>query len=260
MKFFQHSTKPWTIAALMLLSTPAVAIGLAAVDPSPPDTPRTEASAWAQRPLPQPSGVVPAPPAPPAHLEGQRPTPYGDARQFEKAERELRKAREEAFAVQYLAEHLAEQVSSADAVAVATIAADILQQAEASYAAGQFFQADKQAKAAKDTYEAAETLYEAELGYAVGREGPRGPSRSYYDAPDRAQERIARAQAELDYYQGSSPIVADLMQQATALARSTTQAQVRPVGTDNFGDLARSRAAEHLAKAAIHLMEAERGF
>jgi hypothetical protein len=263
MNFFKHSNlKTWTIAALVILATPAVAIGLRPAEQSPQLANRELAERddrlLAQTPLRQ------SPVAPPNLEEqpgvrpgpAQYPTQYFDARQVEKADREIRKAREEAFSVRYLAD----QVSSADGSEVATIAADILQQAESSYSAGEFFQAEKQAKAAKDAYEAAETLYEAELGYTVGRRGPSGPSRSYYEAPYRAQEQIARAQAEMDYYRSNSPVVSDLIQRASALASSTIQAQAQPVSAYDFGELARSRAAEHLAKAAVHLMEADRGF
>ncbi|WAL62322.1 hypothetical protein [Thermocoleostomius sinensis] len=253
MNMFKHSNlKTWTITTLVLLATPAVAIALNS-EPSSQRSPHSGNHLLAQTPRRQPSVTPPS-----LEVQPGRPSPaqFFDARQAEKANREIRKAQEKAFSVQFLAD----QISSPDGADVAMIAADILQQAEASYRSGQFFRAEREAKAAKDTYEAASSLYEAELGYVMGRRGPSGPSRSYYEAPYRAQERIARAQAEMEYYRSNSPMVSNLIQRAIDLASSTTQAQAQPISAYNFSELARSRAADHLARAAVHLMEADRGF
>jgi hypothetical protein len=200
----------------------------------------------------------PAPPERPApgELRPARPLPPGRYDNGERAYREIGKAREEAFRV----EQLAQQVSSSEAVETTAIAQTLLSQAESAYSAGQYFVAEETARAAKNTYEAAETLYEAELGYVVDHRGPRQPSGSYFNAPYEAPERIARAEAELSYYQASDPIVSELLNQARELVGTSSSYQEVQVSNADFAYLAENRAAKHLAEAAIHLMRAERGF
>jgi hypothetical protein len=116
------------------------------------------------------------------------------------------------------------------------------------------------AKAAKDTYEAIETLYEGALGYKIGRHGPESPSRSYLEAPFRVGPELARAEAEINYYGGSNSTATDLLRRARALARPATTASAQSAAGQDFANLAQNRAAIHLAKAATRVMRADRSF
>lgn len=262
MKFPHNSfTSQWLPILLPLLAVPTALMGL------------TEASASLRTLEEQPNAaslseqgltaqIEPAAPLVPPRSPADRPTvgqaPLSDSRQVRRAERDFQRARERAFSVQFLAQ----QTTSSEAEEVTTIAQSILEQAEASYRAGRFFEAEKEAKAARAIYEAAENLYESELGYVISSSGrPRGPSRSYFDAPYRAQERIARAEAELSFYQQNDPQVSALIDRARALAEVPDA--VTPVQNPTTADLAylaRNRAAYQLARGAVHLMEAARGF
>lgn len=174
--------------------------------------------------------------------------PQADVYYHQKAARDIQRAREKAFSIQYLAG----QANSEPAADFVRLAQQTLNQAERSYQAGQFFAAEKQAKAANALYEAAKTLYEGQLGYVVGRRGPKGASKRWYRAPYRAQERIARVEAAIPYYQVNQATATKLLQQARQLTQSAQNAAP-------LASLASYRASEHLANAALHLIEAQRG-
>ncbi len=202
--------------------------------------------------------------APPLHLTQTPPRPLSpgvapslDAHYSYKATRDIQRAREKAFSVQYLLS----QASSQPAAEFASLAQQTLGQAENSYAAGRFFTAEKQAKAANALYEAAKTLCEGKLGYVAGPRGPKAPGKSWYEAPYRAQERIARTEAAMNYYQVNNPTATNLLQRARQLAGATAPTNVVQTPTAyNLATLANYRASEHLANAALHLVEAQRGF
>lgn len=206
--------------------------------------PSTPGRGPAARPLPAGPAGYPLPPA------------SYSSRDAEKAWRDIGKAQEEAASVAYLAT----LVDSAQGREIIPIAERLLNQARSRYEAGQYFQAREMAKAAKDTYEAIETLYEGELGYKLGRHGPEYPSRSYLEAPFRVGAELAQAEAEINYYGGSNSTAADLLRRAQALARPATTASAQPVAGQDFAYLAQNRAAIHLAKAATRVMRADRGF
>ncbi|MEN9229343.1 MAG: hypothetical protein Q6L68_00430 [Thermostichus sp. DG02_5_bins_236] len=182
-------------------------------------------------------------------------TPGFDSRTAERSLRDIHKATEEAFRV----ERLAAQVNNSLASELTSEGYTTLEAARTAHAAGNVFQARELAKAAKALFEAAETLYEGELGYKVGRYGqPEAPSRSYFDAPFRVQERLFRAQAELNFSRdGVNPLAKQLVEQAQGLV-SLNPAEVS-FNTD-FRVLAEHRAAYEMTKAATHLLAAERGF
>ncbi|OKH29150.1 hypothetical protein [Chroogloeocystis siderophila] len=182
-------------------------------------------------------------------------------RQVERAGRDIARAREDSYRVSYLAR----QVSSSQANELLPIAQQIMERAESNFRGGQYFEASEQAKAAAAIYDAAENLYEGELGYVVGKKGPSGPSRSYIEAPQRAQERIARTEAEIQYYRSNDNTVRQLLDRAKMLvanaATPAANASAIPVtNTYNFAYLAQNRAADRLLRAAMHLIAAERGF
>lgn len=222
--------------------------------PLPPEAGRDAPPPPSARPLPPrpgmsippaPSSMKVAPSAPDSRV-------YPEHRLVEKARHELAKAREEGYRVEYLAR----QVTSSKASELVPISQRILKHAESSYNAGRYFEAVERAKAAKDLYEAAETLYEGELGYVVGPRGPSDPSRSYFEAPYKAQELLTRAEAEMSYYRSTDSSISELIARAKTLVGSVT-----PVSnSSDFVYLAQNRAAEHVVKAAMHLMAAERGF
>ncbi|QZZ21891.1 hypothetical protein J5X98_05525 [Leptothermofonsia sichuanensis E412] len=174
--------------------------------------------------------------------------PQADGYYSRKAARDLQRAQEKAFSIQYLAS----QANSEPAADFVRLAQQTLNQAERSYQAGQFFAAEKQAKAANALYKAAETLYEGQLGYAIGRHGSKKASKRWYEAPYRAQERIARVEAAIAYYQVNPATATKLLQQARQLTQSAQNAAP-------LASLANYRASEHLANAALHLIEAQRG-
>ncbi len=189
-----------------------------------------------------PGTVAPVPPNTPG---------YAVYRLTEKAGRELAKANEEAYQVQ----SLSRQASSTEATELVSLAQQTLSKAESTYRAGRYFEATEKAKAAKALYKAAETLYEGELGYKIGSRRPEGSTRRDFDA-HKAQEKLAKAQAEMNYYRANDETVSRLINRARTLAGSSTPTQV----SYDFSYLTRQRAAEHVAKAAIHLIAAQRGF
>lgn len=176
---------------------------------------------------------------PSTHLNNPETRPLS---QMDKAGRDISQAREESFSV----DSLADQVSSQEAKDVTVTAQQVLKEAESSYKAGHYSKAEKQAKAAKALYEAAEVLYEAQLGEPSGS---KALNQNYYETPYKAQESIYRAQVARDYYQVKNDRVALLISQAQELVGHTSS---------DFAQLAKNQAAEHLAKAAIYLIEAGR--
>ncbi|GLV48451.1 hypothetical protein TJA_16040 [Thermus sp. LT1-2-5] len=179
--------------------------------------------------LAQPAPPPPGGPAPaPAPMQ-----PYGYGyREAERAARELSRA-------QYLSGLVGQSPLKAAADA-------LLRQAQGEYQGGQHFRAKERAHAASLIYEALRFLEVAPSAYPIPMgPGPRG--RKGYEAPYRAQEAIARAEYEASYYRVSRPEVGRLLQEAKALL-------------GQGGDLARAEAAHRLARAAHHLIKAERGF
>lgn len=204
-------------------------------------------------PLAPASRRAQTPPHPPAPGIVSR----SDAHYNYKAARGIQRAREKAFSIQYLAN----QTNSQPASDFINLAQQTLAQAENNYAAGRFATAEKQAKAANALYEAAKTLYEGKLGYVSGPRGPKAPGKSWYESPYRAQERIARVEAEINYYQVNNATATNLLQRARQLAGSTTPMNAGEFPTSyNLANLANYRASEHVANAALHLVEAQRGF
>jgi len=122
---------------------------------------------------------------------------------------------------------------------------NLLRQAQGEYQAGQYFRAKERAKAASLIYEGLRFQEVAPTApYPVGRGKE---ARRAYEAPFRAQEAIARAEYEASYYRVNASVVGQLIQEAKRLLAQGN-------------DLARAEAAHRLARAAHHLMKAERGF
>jgi hypothetical protein len=152
-------------------------------------------------------------------------------REMERAQRELSRA-------QYLASIVAPAPLKQEADA-------LLQQAQRDYQAQAYFRASELAIAAGSIYEALRFL-EVAPGQA-GLAYPGGRGRKAYEAPYRAQEAIARVEYEASYYRVNQPLVNQLLGEAKRLLAAGT-------------DLARAEAAHRLARAAHHLIKAERGF
>jgi hypothetical protein len=155
---------------------------------------------------------------------------HGD-REMEKAQRELSRA-------QYLAGIVGPAPLKREADA-------LLQQAQRDYQAQAYFRAKELAVAAGSIYEALRFLEVAPRPAASAYSGGKG--RKAYEAPYRAQEAIARVEYEASYYQVNQPLVNRLLGEAKRLLAEGT-------------DLARAEAAHRLARAAHHLIKAERGF
>lgn len=238
-----HRMSRFFLGAALMITMPLVIANKAITQPTPPE-----------RSIP-PSINPPRPVAP--RVDSVRTPVQQSDRDMERAWRDIAKAEEEAYQVSALAAKL----SSAETRDLASLADRLLNEARANYEFGNYFQAAETALAAKDTYEAVETLYEGELGYVLGRRGAEGPSRSYYDAPYRITEELSRAEAEAAYYQSNDSTAIDLLRQARELARPADLAtSTQPVAVSDFTSLTNNRAAIHLAKAATHLMRSERGF
>jgi hypothetical protein len=152
-------------------------------------------------------------------------------REMEKAQRELSRA-------QYLAGIVGQAPLKREADA-------LLQQAQRDYQAQAYFRAKERAKAAVSIYEALRFLEVAPRPAASAYPG--GRDRKAYQAPYRAQEAIARVEYEASYYRVNRPLVNKLLDEAKRLLAAGT-------------DLARAEAAHRLARAARHLIKAERGF
>lgn len=163
---------------------------------------------------------------------------------LERASRDLAKAQ------RHLAEasFLSQRGSSPEAARLLEHGQESFTNAQASLEAGNFFAAHEQAKAAENLAKAAKVLYEAELGF-MGR-----PGRSFFEAPFRAQEYLSRLQAEMAFANINSGSVSDLQNQVQNL--------LGDVSTDpssyTFADYSRSKAARYAARAALHLLAAER--
>lgn len=173
--------------------------------------------------LAQPSPVAPPP------VPGQAGYMYRDA---ERASRELNR-------LQY-------ELSYAQGPRTA-LARRLYQEAQRDYQAQRFFAGKERAKAARHILEA----QRLEAGVAPMRPGGR-PGRVSYSAPYRAQEKIARVEAELAYYRTKNPLVRQLLEEAKrALAG---------VNPGDFRALLKAEAAHRLADAAHSLIKADRGF
>lgn len=231
------------LAALVAVSGLSAAAP-AMTQPSPRPAPPERSAPPAGKPTPPTPGT--AAPIPATRADGEY-------RQVERAGRDIARAREDSYRITYLSR----QVSSQRGNELLPLAQRILERAESNFRGNQYFEASEQAKAAAALYEAAETLYEGELGYVIGKKGPTGPSRSYVEAPQRAQERIARAEAEIQYYRSNDSTVQQLVDRAKALVSSATPAAANTV---DFAYLAQNRAADRIVRAAMHLIAAERGF
>ncbi|MCF2971726.1 DNA-binding protein [Synechococcus sp. Nb3U1] len=170
-----------------------------------------------------------------------------DQRTLNRAGRDLAKAERSLLQAEFFAQRL----SSSEAATLTELGRETLQEARASFQAGDFFAAREAAKAADNLFKAANALYEGETGY-MGHHS----SRSFFEAPFRAQENLTRLKAELAYYGNSDSRVSELMQQAEDLLSNVNTAP----GSYSFKDFAQSRAARHTARAALHLMASERGF
>ncbi|MEG4503956.1 hypothetical protein QUA81_28800 [Microcoleus sp. F6_B4] len=245
--------KKLTIAAILAISTPLVIPEAALLAQS--------ASPATNIPVPQYPGKV-APPPPPGDIPLRRvpssvapPSPGGsrDYRLVEKAARDIAKARRDAYEMA----SISGRVSSSEASEFVSTAGRILSDAESAYSGGRYFSASEKAKAASALYAAANTLDRTQLAYAVDRRGPKKPGRgNYVEAPDKARERIARAEAELTYYRSTDATASQLIDRAKNMVGGAT-----PVSTSgDVSYLGRNRAAEHAAKAAMHLIAAQRGF
>lgn len=244
--------KKLAIAAILALSTPLVIPEAALLAQS--------ASPATNIPVPQAPGTV-DPPPPPGDIPLRRvpssvalPSPRGsrDSRLVEKAARDISKARRDAYEMA----SISGRVSSSEASEFVSTAGRILSDAESAYSGGRYFSASEKAKAASALYAAANTLDRTQLGYAVDRRGPKPGRGNYVEAPDKARERIARAEAELTYYRSTDATASQLINRAKNMVGGAT-----PVSTSgDVSYLARNRAAEHAAKAAMHLIAAQRGF
>lgn len=244
--------KKLAIAAILAISTPLVIPEAALLAQS--------ASPATNIPVPQAPGTV-DPPPPPGDIPLRRvpssvalPSPRGsrDSRLVEKAARDISKARRDAYEMA----SISGRVSSSEASEFVSTAGRILSDAESAYSGGRYFSASEKAKAASALYAAANTLDRTQLGYAVDRRGRKPGRGNYVEAPDKARERIARAEAELTYYRSTDATASQLINRAKNMVGGAT-----PVSTSgDVSYLARNRAAEHAAKAAMHLIAAQRGF
>ncbi len=165
-------------------------------------------------------------------------------RELERASRDLAKAQ------RHLAEasFFAQRGSSPEADRLLELSCQSLAEAQKALQGGNVFAAREQAKAAENLAKAAKALYEAELGFG-GR-----PGRSFFEAPFRAQEALSRLQAEMAFANITSGPVAELQQQTQQLLGRVNA----DPGSYTFADYSRSKAARHSARAALHLLAAER--
>jgi len=180
-----------------------------------------------------PTLAQPAPPSAPGMTQPSLFSPSA-LRQMDRAQRELTRA-------QYLASLVGDTSLKREADA-------LLQQAQREFQGQAYFQALERAKTASAIYEALRFLEVApRQSFFSGRPGPSRAERRVYTAPYRAQEAIARAEYEASFYNVRVPLVARLLEEAKGLLAQG-------------GDLARSEAANHLARATHHLIRAKRGF
>lgn len=149
-----------------------------------------------------------------------------DYRQAEKAYREFLEAQEERQKVERLT-----RGGITLELSFLSQGDTILEQARANYEAGDYFATEQRAKAA-------EALYEATLELADFDRRPDD------DDLEDANEELARAEAELEYYRSADTTVQELIGQARSLLTNPLHAE----------------AAEEVSKAALYLIAAERGF
>ncbi len=173
-------------------------------------------------------------------------------------------------------------------VSFLTTAESLLKSAQTSYEAKNFTLSESQANAAEDLYKAAEHVYSAQgvitspaLPAARGPAAPgplapptpaplgmgAGPSvmPDAFEAPFRAQEELDKLSRELTYYGGSNARIGELQRLARSLLVQSTQRTTgqRSASQDTSSydsNLAYAHAAREVAKAAQHLLSAERGF
>ena len=178
--------------------------------------------------LAQPGPGAPTPPGP-------SPMPGQDGYMYRKAE----KASKKLYRLQY-------ELSYSQGPRSA-LAQRLYQEAQRDYQIQRFFAAKERAKAAREILEA----QRLEAGLApMGSKG--WPGKVSYSAFYRAQEKIARVEAELAYYRTNNPLVGQLLEEA-----KRALAEVNP---DDFRALLKGEAARKLADAAHHLIKADRGF
>jgi len=203
-------------------------------------------------PAPFPPSSRPPAPFPP---NGLSPGIIPSYRDQERAWRDIRKAEETAYRLSFLAT----QASIARASDLTSLGNRLLSDARGLYEAGKYFQAAETALAAKNVHEAAQNLYEGQLGYVVG---PRGLTRSYYDALYRVSEELYRADAIVAYYRSNDSTVSNLLRYARELATPSTSptASIPSASAPNLSIMTNNRAAIRLAKAATHLVRAANGF
>jgi len=163
-----------------------------------------------------------------------------------------RSNRDLAKAQQHLAEasFFSQRSSSPMAARLLELSRQSFAEAQNSLQGGNFFAAREQAKAAENLAKAAKALYEGELGFM------NHPGRSFFEAPFRAQEYLRRLQAEMAFFNVNSGTVADLQTQAQELLSGVT---TNP-GSYGLADYSSSKASLHTARAALHLLTANRGF
>ncbi len=245
------STLRTLTASLALLTT------LALAQPSPSTPGQTT-----------PGQTTPAQRTPGQALPGQpgMPGSFGmtSYREAEHAGRAIEKASREGYELEYLAQ--GRQLAQPELL---EYAGQLLQDAQGSYAGQDFFAARQQAEATDKLYKAARRLYQAEgvlplygpafdAGPGRGR-GPRHAGRGSLEAPYQAQEELYLLARELDYYQADSGIVLELQTLAQSLFE---QGGTQPAYGDGvtMSPFAYAEAAKEVAKAARHLVAAERGF
>lgn len=127
------------------------------------------------------------------------------------------------------------------------LAQRLYQEAQRNYQAQRFFAAKERAKAAREILEA------QRLEAGVTPTGSKGRTdKVSYSAPYRAQEKIARVEAELANYRTNNPLVRQLLEEAKRVLAG--------VNPSDFRALLKGEAAQKLASAAHSLMKADRGF
>lgn len=205
-------------------------------------------------PAPFPPSSRPPAPFPPNGLSLGITPSYRDQ---ERAWRDIRKAEETAYRVSFLAT----QASIARASDLTSLGNRLLSDARGLYEAGKYFQAAETARAAKNVHEAAQNLYEGQLGYVVGPRGEGVLTRSYYDAPYRVSEELYRADAIVAYYRSNDSTVSNLLRYAREFATPSTSptASIPSASAPNLSIMTNNRAAIRVAKAAIHLVRAANG-
>lgn len=180
---------------------------------------------------PQPPTPPTPPPAGPGMNAPLSPNPYS-YREAERASKELYRLQFELSQTQGPRVALAQRLAS---------------EAQRDFQAQRYFQAAERAKAARKILVA--QRFESGMPPLSPSGRPRPVS---YSAPYKAQERIARLEAELAYYRNNNPLVRQLLQEARGL--------LSRINPNDFNSLYQAEAAHHLASAAGDLIKADRGF